>query len=173
MVAIGATLLLVAGGILDSETDSGAQRTDEYRLFLERGKTVFEEAPDRLVSMSIGQAGWATRVTGLLGAGVGVATTGARHVGTIGEQFGGIGEGGVGKIVGELGIPLGSRSRPERRGIRHSWSGGDGPFSKHRHRQQEAESESKDNQDEEIAENLGVDDENHPVRNQEAHQAGR
>ena len=55
--------------------------------------------------MSLGQAKWATRTTGILGAGVGVATSGARHVGNIGQQFGGAGEGGLGKITAELGIP--------------------------------------------------------------------
>jgi hypothetical protein len=105
LMAVGVTLALIVGGMLDPEVEGPSHQATEYQLFLERGKTVFDDAPDRLLNMSLGQTEWATKVTGLLGAGVGVVTSGARHVGTVGKQFGGIGEGGVGKIVAELGFP--------------------------------------------------------------------
>lgn len=104
-LAVAATLFLVVGGLLQDEGEVGGGQVAEYQLFLERGRTVFGEAPERLVSMSLGQAEWATRVTGLLGAGVGVATSGARHVGKVGAELGGVGEGGVGKVMAELGVP--------------------------------------------------------------------
>jgi len=105
LMAVGATLFLIWGSLLDSEVESRSEAIAEYQLFLDRGTTVFEEAPDRFLAMSVGQAEWATRATGLFGAGVGAVTSGARHVGNVGRQFGGIGEGGVGKVIGELGIP--------------------------------------------------------------------
>ena len=105
LIAVSATLFLIFGGILHSETASHSDRALEYQLFLERGAMVFEDAPDRVLSMTLGQAKWATRTTGILGAGVGVATSGARHVSSIGQQFGGAGEGGIGKLLVELGIP--------------------------------------------------------------------
>ena len=105
LIAIGATLFLIVSVIFDSKIDDRSAHTAEYLLFLERSKSVFEEAPDRLVQMSLGQAEWATRTTGLLGAGIGVATSGARHVGTMARQFGGVGEGGAGKVLAELGVP--------------------------------------------------------------------
>jgi hypothetical protein len=54
--------------------------------------------------MSLGQAKWATRAVGLLGEGVGSATSGARHVSNVQRTLA-PGEGGVGKIMAELGLP--------------------------------------------------------------------
>lgn len=105
LLAVGATLFLLVGGLLEPEEQHFTATTPEYELFLQRGATVFEEVPDRFLNMSVGQAEWASRDVGLLGTGVGVGTSGARHFGSVGKQFGGWGEGGSGKIMGELGLP--------------------------------------------------------------------
>jgi hypothetical protein len=102
---VGATLFLIVTGVLDSDTSDGSERAAEYQLFLERSTQVFADTPERVLKMSLGQAEWSSQVTGLFGAGVGVATSGARHVGKFGQQFRGLGEGGVGKVLAELGIP--------------------------------------------------------------------
>ena len=105
LLAVSATLFLFVGGLLDPEEQYSPAATPEYQLFLQRGATVFEDAPDRFFNMSVGSAQWASRNVGLLGAGVGVGTSGARHFGSVGKQFEGWGEGGAGKIMGELGLP--------------------------------------------------------------------
>ena len=104
-VAVTAILLLTVNPFVQEQTASGGRNLEEYQLFVERGKSVFEEIPDRVLSLTLGQAEWAQRTAGSFGAGVGIGTSGARHFGNVGERFGGIGEGGVGKIFAELGIP--------------------------------------------------------------------
>jgi hypothetical protein len=49
--------------------------------------------------------GWAIDWYGWLGGGLGVASQGAQYFGGGGDVFGGAGEGGLGKITAELGVP--------------------------------------------------------------------
>lgn len=73
--------------------------------YVDRGSTAFEDAPERLeltgwqaIQWSIDQHGW-------LGGGAGIASQGGQYYGG-GVQLGGGGaEGGIGKIVAELGVP--------------------------------------------------------------------
>ena len=98
-------VFLISATLGFAEEQYSPAATPEYELFLQRGATVFGEVPERFLNMSVGQAQWASRNVGLLGAGVGVGTSGARHFGSLGEQFEGWGGGGSGKIMGELGLP--------------------------------------------------------------------
>lgn len=100
---IMAGLLGVTGmvGLGDSET-GGRQRFDAY---LERGATVFDEADDRFAELGLGSVSWALSGHGFFGGGLGVASQGGQHFGGGAGRFGGAGEGGLGKIVAELGVP--------------------------------------------------------------------
>lgn len=73
----------------------------EFELYLARGTTVFGDATDRFSSLGLGSIGWAIERFGLFGGGLGVAAQGAQHFG--GAIASGAAEGGLGKIVSELG----------------------------------------------------------------------
>ena len=71
--------------------------------YLSRAFTVWEDAGGRFEQLGIGAVGWAWNRGGVLGLGVGVAAQGAQHFG--GGFAGGAGEGGLGKLMIELGLP--------------------------------------------------------------------
>ena len=79
-------------------TRTGAQLSP----YVERTKTVFEDAPERLRALGLGSISWALQRYGPLGGGAGIASQGAQHFGGGGS---GAGEGGLGKITAELGLP--------------------------------------------------------------------
>ncbi len=106
MMVIGsimAGVLGVAGslGVLDSST-AERQRFDVY---VERGATVLGDADERFAELGLGSIGWALDGYGFFGGGLGVASQGGQHFGGGAGRFGGAGEGGLGKIVAELGVP--------------------------------------------------------------------
>ena len=73
----------------------------QFELYLMRGSTVFGDATGRFEQLGIGSLGWAVSQFGLFGGGLGVAAQGAQHFG--GLIADGVSEGGLGKIVSELG----------------------------------------------------------------------
>lgn len=73
-----------------------------YDLYLARGASVFGDAGERLSSLGLGSVGWAYRLHGLFGGGLGIATQGSQHF--VAGNVGGAGEGGLGKLVSELGV---------------------------------------------------------------------
>jgi hypothetical protein len=75
-----------------------------YSLYVERSKTVFEDAPSRFVELGIAPIMWAYDRFGLFGAGLGSGTQGTQYFGE-GGTISGAAEGGLGKITVELGIP--------------------------------------------------------------------
>jgi hypothetical protein len=72
--------------------------------YVARASTVWGDLDDRMLQLGIGSIGWAWNRGGLTGLGVGAAAQGAQHFG--GVTSGGAGEGGLGKLMVELG-PLG------------------------------------------------------------------
>lgn len=74
----------------------------EYNLYFARGTSVFGDAGERFSSLGIGSIGWAYELFGFFGGGLGVATQGSQHF--VEGNVGGAGEGGLGKIVSELGL---------------------------------------------------------------------
>lgn len=74
----------------------------DYELYLARGTSVFGDAGERFSTLGIGSIAWAYNLHGFLGGGLGVATQGSQHF--IEGFVGGAGEGGLGKLVSELGI---------------------------------------------------------------------
>ena len=106
MMAIGAIMAAVLGvvGALNL-TDSSSRQRQRFDVYVERGATVFDEAEDRFSKLGLGSIGWALEGYGVFGGGVGVASQGGQHFGGGAGRFGGAGEGGLGKIVAELGVP--------------------------------------------------------------------
>jgi hypothetical protein len=80
------------------------EKTLSYYSYVERSKTAFEEAPERFVELGIAPIMWAYEGFGLFGAGLGAATQGVQHFGGGGDMTS-AGEGGLGRITLELGIP--------------------------------------------------------------------
>jgi hypothetical protein len=72
--------------------------------YVARGTSVYSDAGQRFVQLGLQPVSWAYNRTGLLGGGLGVATQGAGYYGSI-SIAGGAGEGGLGKIMVELGLP--------------------------------------------------------------------
>jgi hypothetical protein len=75
---------------------------DTYDLYYARGASVFGEAGERFTSLGLGSIGWAYNQFGFFGGGLGVATQGAANFS--GGVTSGAGEGGIGKLVSELGL---------------------------------------------------------------------
>ena len=89
------------GPDLPNYVDEG---TSDYYFYVERSKTVFQDAPQRFVELGVGPIMWAWDSFGPFGAGVGVGTQGTQHFAGEGAVAGAA-EGGLGKIMVELGIP--------------------------------------------------------------------
>jgi len=101
--AVMAALLGVAGAF--NLTDGSSRQGQRFDVYVKRGATVFSEAEDRFSKLGIGSVRWALQGYGFFGGGVGVASQGGRYFGGGAGRFGGAGEGGLGKIVAELGVP--------------------------------------------------------------------
>ncbi len=78
------------------------QVESQFDLYVLRGTSVFGDATERFTSLGLGSVTWALNRFGVWGGGIGVAAQGAQHFG--GALAGGASEGGMGKIVSELGV---------------------------------------------------------------------
>ena len=110
-LAVGAILggvfsYLLVVWVVD-ERPSGLTEQDaiRYQRYAERSATVGYDVSDRFVGLGLEPVQWAIDGFGWLGGGLGVASQGAQHFGGGAEVFGGAGEGGLGKITAELGVP--------------------------------------------------------------------
>ncbi len=83
------------------------QYEGQIDLYLQRGTTVFEDAPQRLSLLGYGSVQSALHRVGWLGAGMGIGSQGARFFGdsSVIAMVGGSVEGGLGKLIVELGVP--------------------------------------------------------------------
>jgi hypothetical protein len=75
-----------------------------YRSYVERSKTVFQDAPSRFVELGLAPVMYAYERFGLFGAGLGAGTQGTQYFGG-GGALAGAAEGGLGKVTLELGVP--------------------------------------------------------------------
>ena len=75
-----------------------------YRQFVARGETGFSSVGDRFAKLGIDPLSWAYDRFGPFGGGVGAATSGAQNYG-VDAMMVAVGEGGLGKLAGELGWP--------------------------------------------------------------------
>jgi hypothetical protein len=83
------------------------QYESQIDLYLQRGSTVFEDAPQRLTLLGYGSVQSALQRVGWLGAGMGIGSQGARFFAdpSVISIIGGSAEGGLGKIIVEVGVP--------------------------------------------------------------------
>ena len=76
----------------------------EFENYLVRGTSVYGNSLTRFIDLGLGPLNWAIQRVGILGGGLGIASQGSKLFGAV-NVAGGSGEGGLGKIVVELGIP--------------------------------------------------------------------
>ncbi len=105
VAGLGLVGFVGAASFIDLTQQSLGDRTISYELYLQRQQSSFSEIPERLVSLGIAPIEWALERVGPLGGGVGISGQGARFVGVDASLVGGAGEGGLGKIVVEIGLP--------------------------------------------------------------------
>jgi hypothetical protein len=98
---LGVGWLMISFG--DLSLDPNAPPSPYYS-YVERSKTVFEDAPARFVELGIAPIMWAYDMFGFFGAGLGTGAQGAQYFGRS-TDIAGAAEGGLGKITLELGIP--------------------------------------------------------------------
>ena len=73
--------------------------------YVDRGVTTFADSGERLQTVGFASVGWAINRFGYFGIGTGTAGLGMAHFGGTVQNAGGAGEGGLGKITVELGLP--------------------------------------------------------------------
>lgn len=89
----------------DLDGPSMAQAVDpEYQLYVQRANTVFGDVNSRFLELGLAPISWAYEWFGLWGGGVGIGTQGVQHMTDMGDHVGAA-EGGLGKIMLELGVP--------------------------------------------------------------------
>ena len=73
--------------------------------YLDRSASVFEEAFDRLHSMTVGSMGIVLSITGVLGTGAGTTGQGSQYFGGSENIVAAPAEGGLARVLAELGLP--------------------------------------------------------------------
>lgn len=91
--------LLAFMSLSDEGTQTGIQ------AYYDRGTSVEEDMAGRASLMTIDSLQWVVEENGVFGQGAGTGSQGAQHFGGGAELVGLAAEGGIGKILGELGIP--------------------------------------------------------------------
>ncbi|PYT06913.1 MAG: hypothetical protein DMF60_08210 [Acidobacteria bacterium] len=101
-------LLLAAGLVVGSVSYmyfAPDRAGPEIRPYYERGMDVGNEATDRVSVMTVESFQYVIAQNGILGSGAGTGSQGAQHVGGGAEIVGYAAEGGLGKVLAELGVP--------------------------------------------------------------------
>ncbi len=102
-VQFGAVAVLVA--LVGVQLRGGDESGPELGAYLTRGATVFADAGERLGGMTIGMFASIISRNGLLGSGAGTGAQGSQYFGGGTAIVGGAAEGGMGKVLAELGVP--------------------------------------------------------------------
>lgn len=97
----GAAIVLALLGI----QLAGGGESGLLDLYFERGITVFTDAGERLEQMTVGMLGSIVQRNGILGSGAGTGAQGSQYFGGGTSVVGTAAEGGVGKVLAELGLP--------------------------------------------------------------------
>lgn len=90
---------LVFTYVLPSDFNSG------INSYYQRGATVDKDAADRASLMTVESFQYVIAENGFLGSGAGTGSQGAQHFGGGSNLVGGSAEGGLGKVLAELGVP--------------------------------------------------------------------
>ncbi len=91
--------------VVEQPHEYAASEATRYQRYAERSASVGSDIADRVVGLGLDSVEWAVEGFGWLGGGLGIASQGAQHFGGGAEVYGGAGEGGLGKITAELGVP--------------------------------------------------------------------
>ena len=78
--------------------------SSDVQNYLARGASVYSDASDRFVELGLKPIQWAYSRVGLFGGGLGIGSQGA-HLFQVSSIAGGSSEGGLGKVMVELGLP--------------------------------------------------------------------
>lgn len=98
-------LVVAAGAFLTSEFAMPGTRDLSMEKYVGRGTTVFEAAPERLSGLGFDALHWVFERDGFFGAGAGTGAQGAQYFGGGAQLVGGAAEGGLGRVMAELGVP--------------------------------------------------------------------
>jgi hypothetical protein len=93
------------GSMSGTDARSLQAPVSEYNAYIGRNQSVLGDSGERFMELGLGPVMWAYTRFGVMGAGLGTGSQGAQHFGGGAGEFGGAGEGGLGKITMELGIP--------------------------------------------------------------------
>jgi hypothetical protein len=99
--------LLLAGGLAAASIGylylAPEGTMTDIRPYYERGVTVQKDVTERVSVMTVGSFQYVIEQNGILGSGAGTGSQGVQHFG--GQTTGGAAEGGLAKILAELGVP--------------------------------------------------------------------
>jgi hypothetical protein len=98
-LTIGLLFAYLGGTYIIRDADS------DLLKYFERPKGIVEASVERLEMMTIGTMKWAVSSNGFFGSGAGTASQGAQYFGGGSQLVGYSSEGGLGKILAELGVP--------------------------------------------------------------------
>jgi hypothetical protein len=94
---------IVAAGFYFYITSS--ELPGEWSIYLDRSATTTADTKDRFLLMTVGMFRYVIARNGFFGSGAGTGSQGAQHFGGGEVLVGSSAEGGLGKVLGELGIP--------------------------------------------------------------------
>lgn len=97
--AVGAAAVIFFFYITSSELPG------EWSVYLERSATASTDSGDRFVHMTVGMFQYVIAENGFFGSGAGTGSQGAQHFGGGSVLVGAAAEGGLGKVLAELGVP--------------------------------------------------------------------
>jgi hypothetical protein len=99
----------IAGGVfvafLGFQLFATSGQVAELAPYLGRGATIVADSTQRLYDMTIAQFGWILLQNGVLGSGAGTGAQGSQYFGGGIAIVGGSAEGGLAKVLAELGVP--------------------------------------------------------------------
>ncbi len=77
----------------------------EWAVYVERSATTHSDSKERFVHMTVGMFQYVIAQNGIFGSGAGTGSQGAQHFGGGSVLVGAAAEGGLGKVLAELGLP--------------------------------------------------------------------
>jgi hypothetical protein len=98
-LVIGIVLAYLGGAYIIKDADS------DLLKYFERPKGIVEASVERLEMMTTGTLQWAVARNGFFGSGAGAGSQGAQYFGGGSQRVGYSAEGGLGKVLAELGVP--------------------------------------------------------------------
>lgn len=91
--------------VVAQPSDPAMTGASRFSYYAQRSSSVGSDVSERFLGLGLDSVEWAMNRYGWLGGGLGIASQGAQHFGGGAEVYGGSGEGGLGKLTAELGVP--------------------------------------------------------------------